>query len=411
MAETHAADVQAELQAYLNSKNINALFIQIVESLLIEKPANPIAFMIEYLHKQYPDQAKHAIPLGGATSATPPQAGASGTANKGESKTSERPAADSDDEGEDDIADIPVVQKATGPKPRRTSVSAESMDPAKMKAQMSQVTSIEKEPAVAERLHAVVGKSPLLRTLDAEQRDMIVKAFSGPLTKQPGEDIIVQGDIGDVFYLLEDGAVDVYIKKKGTTDELKVHTYKPGDAFGELAIMYNAPRAATCRAQTECKLWALDRVSFKVIVVAAAMQKRELYVSFLQQVPILSSMTEMEVMTMADSLVEETYEDGSTICTQGDEGNFFYIIKDGEAVCSQLDSSGNEKVVATLPGGSYFGEIALLTSKPRQATVRAKGVLRVLAVDRATFTRVMGPLDELMKRNMEQYNKYTAQAI
>lgn len=186
------------------------------------------------------------------------------------------------------------------------------MDPAKMKAQMSQVTSIEKEPAVAERLHAVVGKSPLLRTLDAEQRDMIVKAFSGPLTKQPGEDIIVQGDIGDVFYLLEEGAVDVYIKKKGTTDELKVHTYKPGDAFGELAIMYNAPRAATCRAQTECKLWALDRVSFKVIVVAAAMQKRELYVSFLQQVPILSSMTEMEVMTMADSLVEETYEDGKS---------------------------------------------------------------------------------------------------
>ena len=61
--------MQAELQAYLNSKNINALFIQIVESLLIEKPANPIAFMIEYLHKQYPDQAKLALPLGGGTPA------------------------------------------------------------------------------------------------------------------------------------------------------------------------------------------------------------------------------------------------------------------------------------------------------------------------------------------------------
>ncbi len=42
MADNHAADVQAELQSYLNSKNINSLFIQIVESLLIEKPANPI---------------------------------------------------------------------------------------------------------------------------------------------------------------------------------------------------------------------------------------------------------------------------------------------------------------------------------------------------------------------------------
>jgi len=54
--------------------------------------------------------------------------------------------------------------------------------------------------------------------------------------KPPGEDVITQGDIGDVFYLLEEGEVDVYVKK-GDSDEMKVHTYKPGDAFGELAIM------------------------------------------------------------------------------------------------------------------------------------------------------------------------------
>ena len=61
LSHPQAADVQAELQQYLNSKNINSLFIQIVESLLIEKPANPIAFIIEYLKKQYPDQAKVAF--------------------------------------------------------------------------------------------------------------------------------------------------------------------------------------------------------------------------------------------------------------------------------------------------------------------------------------------------------------
>lgn len=61
MFTSQAADVQAELQQYLNSKNINALFIAIVESLLIEKPTNPIAFIIEYLYKQYPDQAKVAL--------------------------------------------------------------------------------------------------------------------------------------------------------------------------------------------------------------------------------------------------------------------------------------------------------------------------------------------------------------
>lgn len=409
MAETHAADVQAELQAYLNSKNINALFIQIVESLLIEKPANPIAFMIEYLHKQYPDQAKLAAVPGAA-----PAAGVAPTIAKAPAAAakSAAPVEDSDEDDEDDFDDekIKEFEKPKGPKPRRTSVSAESMDPNKMAAMKDKITVIEKPPEITERLLAVVGKSPLLRMLDNEQKDQLVKAFSGPKVRPVGENIITQGEIGDVFYLLEEGAVDVYISKGGE-EEKKVHTYKPGDAFGELAIMYNAPRAATCRASAESKLWELDRTSFKVIVVAAAMQKRETYIGFLKEVPILSSLNEMEVMTLADSLAEETYSDGQTICVQGDEGNFFYIIKDGDAVCSQLDAAGDDKVVATLTKGSYFGEVALLTSKPRQATVKAKGELKVLAVDRATFTRVMGPLDELMKRNMEQYNKYAAQGI
>ncbi len=317
-----------------------------------------------------------------------------------------------EEEDEDDVADIPIV--ATQPKSkggnRRISVSAESMDPSKLKAQMSQVTNIPKSPEITAKLLSVVSKSPMLRMLDNEQKDMIVKAFSGPLVKQPGENVIVQGDIGDTFYLLEDGAVDVYIKKGGA-DEMKVHTYKPGDSFGELAIMYNAPRAATCRVSTTATLWALDRISFKVIVVAAAMQKRETYKSFLSQVPILESLTEMEILTLADSLAEETYEDGSVVCNQGDEGNYFYIIKEGNAVCYQKDAAGNEKMVASLNDGHYFGEIALLTSKPRQATVKAKGKLKVLAIDRATFTRVLGPMEEIMKRNMEQYIKYATQAI
>eukprot|EP00286_Rhodomonas_abbreviata_P027684 CAMPEP_0181297458 /NCGR_PEP_ID=MMETSP1101-20121128/5248_1 /TAXON_ID=46948 /ORGANISM="Rhodomonas abbreviata, Strain Caron Lab Isolate" /LENGTH=411 /DNA_ID=CAMNT_0023402391 /DNA_START=102 /DNA_END=1337 /DNA_ORIENTATION=- len=411
MSDSHAADVQAELQQYLNSKNINSLFISIVENLLIEKPANPIAFMIEYLYKQYPDQAKSALenlsPSSGESKANDVQEAAPATNPAPKEENS-----DSEEEDEDDVADIPVMAPKARPEGgrRRQSVSAESMDPSKLKAQMSQVTNIPKSPEVTETLLKVVSKSPLLRTLDDEQKDLIVKAFSGPLVKPSGEDVITQGDIGDIFYLLEDGAVDVYIKKGGA-DEMKVHTYKPGDAFGELAIMYNAPRAATCRVQTEAKLWALDRISFKVIVVAAAMQKRETYKNFLSQVPILESLTEMEVLTLADSLAEETYTDGATICTQGDEGNYFYIIKEGAAECFQSDATGAANLVASLEVGHYFGEIALLTSKPRQATVKAKGTLKVLAIDRATFTRVFGSMDTIMKRNMDQYIKYATQAI
>ena len=409
MSDSHAADVQAELQQYLNSKNINSLFIQIVESLLIEKPSNPIAFVIEYLNKQYPDQAKEAMGFGGG--AAPAAAAPAPAAAPAAAAAAAAADSASEDEDEDDAGDMPdIAPAAPKPKTRRTSVSAESMDPAKMKAQMSQVTSIEKSPEIAEQLLGLINKSPLLKTLDADQKDLVVKAFSGPITKNEGEDVIVQGEIGDTFYLIEEGNVDVYISKGGS-EPFKVHQYKPGDAFGELAIMYNAPRGATCRAANSVKLWQLDRVSFKVIVVAAAMQKREMYVGFLKQVEILKSITEMEMMGLADSLAEEQYEDGSVICKQGDAGDYFYIIKDGTAICSQLDGDGADKEVAKLTSGMYFGEIALLTSKPRQATVTSSGLLKVLAIDRATFTRVLGPLDDIMKRNMEEYNKYAAQAI
>lgn len=83
-------------------------------------------------------------------------------------------------------------------------------------------------------------------------------------------------------------------------------------------------------------------------------------------------------------------------------------ILQGEAVCSQRDAAGNEVEVARIASGQYFGEICLLTAKPRQATVRAHGALSCLSLDRGAFKRVMGPLEEILKRNMELYYKIQA---
>jgi len=56
-------------------------------------------------------------------------------------------------------------------------------------------------------------------------------------------------------------------------------------------------------------------------------------------------------------------------------------------------------------------QIALLTTKPRQATVTAEGALKCLVLDRKTFKRVMGPLQDILMRNMEEYNKFAASNI
>ena len=56
--------------------------------------------------------------------------------------------------------------------------------------------------------------------------------------------------------------------------------------------------------------------------------------------------------------------------------------------------------------GSYFGERALLTNDVRAASIIATSAVKCLSLERETFKRLLGPLDDILKRNMEAYAKY-----
>lgn len=77
-----------------------------------------------------------------------------------------------------------------------------------------------------------------------------------------------------------------------------------------------------------------------------------------------------------------------------------------------MDRDGNKKHLVDLKASDYFGEIALLTDRPRAATVVSKSdSLKCVRLDRARFNRVLGPCEDILRRNMEAYNKYMAKQI
>lgn len=85
---------------------------------------------------------------------------------------------------------------------------------------------------------------------------------------------------------------------------------------------------------------------------------------------------------------------------EGDAGNIFYIVLDGEAVATNKEGVSLKSYKA----GDYFGEIALLKNVPRAASVSATSVyLRVLGLERSCFKRLIGPLEDILKRNMDNY--------
>lgn len=227
-----------------------------------------------------------------------------------------------------------------------------------------------------------------------------------PKEYKNGEIIIKQGDDGDNFYLLSSGECEIYVERDNKPVLVKL--CQVGDSFGELALLYNAPRAATVVAKGDVKVWAVDRTTFRVILMETTVNQRKKYKAFLEKVPLLESLTEYERLTIADALKPVMFNKGETIIKEGEHGDIFYIIEEGGVICTKL-TNGVQLEVSRVHNGEYFGEIALLSDVPRQATVTAIEPTKCLQIERTTFTRVMGPLTDILKRNMEHYKKVTAE--
>src|SRR5690606_33264620 len=124
----------------------------------------------------------------------------------------------------------------------------------------------------------------LFNSLDEEQSSQVLSALNEKPIPAAGTRIITQGDVGDFFYVVERGEFDIFVNPSGAPDKSsqpygnKVATVSAGGSFGELALMYNAPRAATIISTAPHSIvWSLDRVTFRRILMEGAFKRRRMY--------------------------------------------------------------------------------------------------------------------------------------
>lgn len=94
----------------------------------------------------------------------------------------------------------------------------------------------------------------------------------------------------------------------------------------------------------------------------------------------------------------KVYADGEVIIAEGEVGNAMYVIQAGR-VEAVTGSGADERRVAVLEGGDFFGEMALFDKEVRSATVRALGEARVLTVDKRALLKRISE-DPLLAMNM-----------
>jgi len=304
----------------------------------------------------------------------------------------------------------------------------------------------------AYRIRQAISSNFLFQHLSPTQFDLVINTFDRVDVKA-GETIITQGEPGDKFYVVGSGVFDCYLNPEGDQrgERKLVHTYdaKEGGmgnpSFGELALMYSKPRAATVVARSDGYLWALGRQTFRRMLIRKPNQE---LIKALKKVDILSSLGRAQMQRLADTLKEVTFEDNELIIRQGDVGETMYLIKEGavyctlnDAVteaCANLDETPQEdkfrsmrfkeaqelvtprqesrqphppkgvtipdfdahasREVLKISAGGYFGEKALIQAAPRAASVISRGKSTCFMISRKTFEEVLGPLSAIIQK-------------
>eukprot|EP00929_Paragymnodinium_shiwhaense_P080255 TRINITY_DN4183_c0_g1_i2.p1 TRINITY_DN4183_c0_g1~~TRINITY_DN4183_c0_g1_i2.p1 ORF type:complete len:769 (+),score=253.13 TRINITY_DN4183_c0_g1_i2:84-2390(+) len=219
-----------------------------------------------------------------------------------------------------------------------------------------------------------------------------------------GTELITQGDLNaDYFYIVQEGVFQVSVlSDEGQSAEKAagafVGTIAKGGSFGELALMYFAPRAATLKCSEDATVWVIERGQFKNILAQSESQVTLNYVKYLDKVEILASLNDEEKQALAEALTEKSFTKDEEIFKQGEVGQEFYILIEG-TVCVIKDNAEVAKLTATTKDTQFFGEQALLNNTPRGATIKvASESAKTLVVDKKSFDMLLGPLEELTKR-------------
>mmetsp|Transcript_46272 Transcript_46272/g.82175 ORF Transcript_46272/g.82175 Transcript_46272/m.82175 type:complete len:822 (+) Transcript_46272:164-2629(+) len=292
----------------------------------------------------------------------------------------------------------------------------------------------ERHAVVAGAARVVATKPPSPKT--AEEKELIKKALKtnerlqtfarlneGMMQKmadvawkesvKAGTKIIKEGDLdADYFYIVQEGLFEASVaasSSNGHSAEAVVAlrnsgnaflgVLAPGQSFGELALLYLAPRAATVKAQVDSVVWVIDRNNFKEIMQNANADNAKQYIKYLENLDAFKPLDQKCKIEVAKALVECSFTKDEVIFEQGEAGDIFYVLLEGEV--SLVRNKKEAKRLTAMPEkAQFFGERALLKNEPRKATAKVvSDSAKALSLDNDSFQMLLKSYPEASDAN------------
>ncbi len=235
------------------------------------------------------------------------------------------------------------------------------------------------------------------------------------------ETIIAEGDIADAFYVIVRGEVRVSRAAGGELDSQVLARLTVQHYFGEIGLIQNAKRNATVRGGPGgVEVLVLSRETFLELLatndfvsdeLVRVVNKRLVADALMAALPKFRAGNATQALPYFDQLQAVPDE---VLIREGEPADRFFILIEGEVRVTQRDAGGEDRPVATLHSGEYFGEVGLLEARPRMATVRVVSPLgaKLLVTTQVGFEKLInesgGPRGDLARAMHSRITGYAA---
>jgi len=243
---------------------------------------------------------------------------------------------------------------------------------------------------VEHRLRAL----PYLSGLGKEELLAIAQRLT-PVEKEKDEFVVEGGQAPEALFIVESGQVHLHSSEEdGDFSELE-----EGESFGELAMLTGKPHTRSVQAATDLFLWALPVDEFNVLVeeypgirlalsetirepLLARDQKRA--VERLATMPLFTGLPKDVLKAIGERLLLRHVPAGALVFAEGAPGDALYIIDNGQIEIVS-DSRSGSFVLARLGADEFFGEMALLSGRPRSSAARTAEHTNLWVLYRSDF--------------------------
>jgi sulfur transfer complex TusBCD TusB component (DsrH family) len=221
-----------------------------------------------------------------------------------------------------------------------------------------------------------------------QQKNAITRAV-GVYERVEVDTLVIELTAGDAIVLASDG-LHGYLE---SPDELRQPLSLEGDASVQALVSLANDRGGKDNITT-----IVVKLGEEGAVDAARARRLALKRDVLANMPLFSRLTERELLRVMQAVEVREHKDGDIVIREGDKGDELFIVLDGKVLVSR-----GEQALTQLGPGEFVGEMALIRSVPRSATVTAVGGAELIAIRRGDFFEILRKEHEVAVKMLWQF--------